>query len=120
MLFLLFILPLLFKFSRPMMPTGYRLFWYSCYALHLFRDAGPGTSSQRGSSLEQTDPETGVSTRRFVLFQSPSVYIDLSFSFRDSPFSVVQFWDLYSFCSNSVLVTFRFWEGSLFVYMFLV
>ena len=61
-----------------------------------------------------------MSTRRFVLFQSPSVYIDLSFSFRDSPVSVVQFWDLYSFCSSSVLVTSRFWEGSLFVYMFWV
>jgi len=58
-----------------------------------------------------------VSTRRSVLFQSPSVYIDLSSSFRDSPVSIVQFWDLYSFCSSSVLVTSRFWEGSLFVYI---
>ena len=38
---------LLILLSRPMMPTGYLLFWYSCYALHLFCDAGPSTSSQR-------------------------------------------------------------------------
>ena len=61
-----------------------------------------------------------MSTRRFVLFQSPSVYIDLSSSFQDSPVSVVHFWDLYSLLDSSVLVTSRFWEGSLFVYMFLV
>jgi len=58
-----------------------------------------------------------VSTWRFVLFQSPSVYIDLSFAVRDSRVSMVHFWDLYSFISSSVLVTSRFWEGSLFVYM---
>ena len=119
-LYLHFSLFLLILLSRPKMPTGYLLFWYSCYALHLFRDAGPSTSSQHWSSLKQTDPETGVSTRRFVLFQSPYVYIDLSFTFRDSPVSIVHFWDLYSFYSSSVLVTSRFWEGSLFVYIFLV
>ena len=42
-----FLLFLPFLLSRPMMPTEYLLCWYSCYALHLFRDAGPGTSSQR-------------------------------------------------------------------------
>nr|AAT66772.2 NB-ARC domain containing protein [Solanum demissum] len=33
--------------SRPMMPTEYLLCWYSCYALHLFRDAGKTALANR-------------------------------------------------------------------------
>ena len=45
--FYLFLLFLPFVLSRPLMPTEYLLFWYSCYTLYLFCDVGPSTSSLR-------------------------------------------------------------------------
>ena len=102
-----------------MIPTGYLLFGTHAMLYIDFRDAVPSTSGQRLSSLENLwSGDNGKHTVFCTISVSICLYKYLSFTFRESLISLSTVGACTHFVGSSLLVTYRFLDGSLIVIMF--